>query len=100
MTLTPEGLVLNLCFVIRGHRERLKFSQEGFSDTADINRNYYGKIERGQQPGVSMRALQRIAIGLGVPLSQLVAEAEVFDPAVREPPSPPRVGRPRGSKSR
>jgi len=100
MMLTPEELVLHLSFVIRAHRERKKFSQESFADAAGVNRNYYGKIERGQQRGVSMRALQRIAIGLDVPLSLLLSEAEVFDPAVREPPHPPRVGRPPGSKSR
>jgi len=97
--MTPEELEVRLARAIRRHRELLKFSQEGFSDAIGMNRTYYGKIERHQQ-NPAIKNLQKIANGLGVPLSQLLSEAEVMDEqGVREPPMPPRRGRPPGRRS-
>lgn len=99
--MTPEALLLRLGYVIRRHRERLKFSQEGFADHIGVHRTYYGNIERSKQ-NPTLWNLQRIAQGLGTALSRLVAEAEALDidRAVREPHMPPRRGRPRGSRSK
>ncbi len=97
--MNPKELQVRLGYVIRRHRERLKFSQEGFADAIGVHRTYYGDIERGKQ-NPSIWNLQRIATGLRMLLSQLLAEAEELDLAVREPPSPPRRGRPPGSRSR
>ncbi len=99
--MSPEELQQRLGLVIRRHRERLKHSQEGFAGVADIHRTYYGNIERGTQ-NYSIDYLLRISRALNVPLSALFHEAETLDlpNAVREPHSPPRIGRPPGRKSR
>ncbi|HEY0231007.1 MAG TPA: helix-turn-helix transcriptional regulator [Dokdonella sp.] len=99
--MSPEALLLRLGYVIRRHRERLQFSQEGFADVIGVHRTYYGNIERSKQ-NPTLWNLQRIASGLHVALSVLLAEAEALDldRAVREPPMPPRRGRPPGKKSR
>jgi transcriptional regulator with XRE-family HTH domain len=99
--MSPEALLIRLGYVVRRHRERLQFSQEGFADHIGVHRTYYGNIERSKQ-NPTLWNLQRIALGLRMPLSDLLAEAETLDldRAVREPPAPPRRGRPPGSKSR
>ena len=99
--MSPEAMQLRLGYVIRRHRERLKHSQESFADLVGVHRTYYGNIERSKQ-NPTLWNLQRIASGLHINLSQLIGEAETLDleRAVHEPPSPPRVGRPRGSRSR
>lgn len=99
--MTPREMQRRLGLVIRRHRERLKFSQEGFAGSADIHRTYYGNIERGTQ-NFSIEYLLKISLVLNVPLSTLFNEAETLDlpTAVNEPHSPPRIGRPPGRKSR
>ena len=99
--MTPREMQRRLGLVIRRHRERLKFSQEGFAGSADIHRTYYGNIERGTQ-NFSIEYLLKISLVLNVPLSTLFNEAETLDlpNAVNEPHSPPRIGRPPGRKSR
>jgi transcriptional regulator with XRE-family HTH domain len=97
--MSPEDLQVSLGYVIRRHRERLQFSQEAFAEVVGVHRTYYGDIERCKQ-NPSLWNLQRIALALRLPLSHLIAEAEAVDLAVREPPSPPRRGRPLGRRSR
>ena len=99
--MSPRELQRRLGLVIRRHRERLKYSQEAFAGAADIHRTYYGNIERGTQ-NFSMEYLLKISLVLNIPLSTLFSEAETLDlpNAVREPHSPPRVGRPPRRKSR
>lgn len=98
--MTPDTLQIRLGYVIRHHRERLQCSQEEFADLVGVHRTYYGAIERGQQ-NPTLRNLQRIARSLSMRLSGLVAEAEDLDleSAVREPPLPPRRGRPPGKRN-
>jgi len=50
-------------------------SQEGFADSIGVHRTYYSSVERGER-NVSLKNLLKIAAGLGVPLSQLIADAE------------------------
>jgi transcriptional regulator with XRE-family HTH domain len=99
--MTPRELQRRIGIVIRRHREKLKYSQEDFAGAAEIHRTYYGNIERGTQ-NFSMSYLLKISLILNVPLGTLFHEAETLDlpSAVKEPHSPPRVGRPRGRKSR
>ena len=61
--------------VIRRRRLAAGLSQEGLAERAALHRNYVGLVERGER-NVTVDALARIAAGLGVPLSRLVAEAE------------------------
>ena len=60
---------------VRQRREQLGISQEAFANKCGVHRTYVGKVERGEQ-NVSMSSLARLAKGLGVPVWQLVREAE------------------------
>lgn len=99
--MTPDHLLLRVGLIIRRHRENLKQTQEEFADAHDINRTYYGAIERGSQ-NLTLLNLARLADGIGLPLSTLFREVESLDleRALAEPPRPPRRGRPRGSTRR
>ncbi len=56
--------------LIRKHRERMEFSQEGFADHINLDRSNYGAIERGER-NISIYTLARIAMGLKVDVGQL-----------------------------
>ena len=60
---------------VRRYREKLKVSQEAFADTVGVHRTYVSLIERGKVQ-VSIGVAQKIAAGLGVPLSRLWREIE------------------------
>lgn len=57
---------------IRARREALDVSQEDFARGAEIERSFYGKIERGTQ-NVTLETLARIALKLDVDLGELLA---------------------------
>ncbi len=63
-----------LAEVIRAHRVALGFSQEGFADHIQMHRAYYSKIERGEK-NVTLATLERVANGLGRPMSFLLTAA-------------------------
>jgi transcriptional regulator with XRE-family HTH domain len=75
-----ETLSSQLGRVIRRRRLAAGLSQEGLAERAALHRNYVGLVERGER-NVTVDALARIAAGLGVPLSRLVAEAEAGEPS-------------------
>ena len=58
---------------IRTHRKNLKWSQEKLAEKSDLHHNYIGDIERGEE-NVSVDALRRIAVALGVRLTDLVRD--------------------------
>jgi putative transcriptional regulator len=60
---------------IRRLRVEAGYSQEAFADRTHIHRTTMSEIERGVS-NVSVDIAERIAKGLGIPLSKLVAEAE------------------------
>jgi transcriptional regulator with XRE-family HTH domain len=93
----PDILQESLGLVIRLHRERNAMTQEDFAHDIGLHRTYYGLVERGQQ-NLTLWNLQRIALGLDVPASQLLKEAEELDVARARQAAPnfPRRGRPRG----
>jgi transcriptional regulator with XRE-family HTH domain len=64
--------------IVRGRRERLGLSQEALADKAAIHRTYVSSIELGKVR-VGLDVAKKVANGLGVPLNELIAEAE--DPA-------------------
>jgi transcriptional regulator with XRE-family HTH domain len=68
-------LFLKLGARVRERRERLGFSQEAFASHCGVHRTYIGKVERGEQ-NVSLATLARLAQGLGVPMAQMLREAE------------------------
>jgi DNA-binding XRE family transcriptional regulator len=61
--------------VVRQEREEQEIAQDAFAVMADVDRSYYGKLERGErQPSLAL--LMRIAHGLGVPPGELVNRVE------------------------
>lgn len=68
-------LRVSLGNVIRARRANLDFSQEAFADKIGLHRTYQGDIERGER-NLSLNNLVRVADGLGIRLSVLIAEAE------------------------
>ncbi len=69
-TLTPQ-----LAQVIRRHRQKAGISQEELAHRAGVHRTYISFLERGER-NPSVDSLRKIGRALGVPASQLVAEAE------------------------
>lgn len=70
-----EELRIALGRTVRALRYKQGFSQEGFAHEAGMHPTYLGGIERGER-NVSLRNLTRLAGALGMPLSDLIAEAE------------------------
>ena len=58
----------------KAHDER--YSQEGFALEAEINRGYYGSIERGEV-NVSLLTLEKICATLGVTMEKLFGRAKL-----------------------
>lgn len=52
------------------------YSQEGFALVADINRGYYGAIERGEV-NVSLLTLEKICSALGITMEKIFAHAKL-----------------------
>lgn len=64
-----------LATVLRRHRTEAALSQEELAHRADLDRTYISLVERSKR-NLTVDALDRIASGLGVPASRLIAEAE------------------------
>ena len=60
---------------IRKRREAAEMSQEELADRAELHRTYISLVERVKR-NLTVDALDRIASGLGVPASRLLAAAE------------------------
>jgi transcriptional regulator with XRE-family HTH domain len=72
----PAGKKKNVKFGAGVRRARVKrgFSQEAFAAHAGLDRSYYGAIERGEF-NVSLSTLEKLAAGLGMKPSELLALA-------------------------
>ena len=60
---------------VRKYRLAAGLSQEALADKAGLHRTYVSLLERGLR-NPSVDTLRQVAAALGVPTSQLVAEAE------------------------
>jgi transcriptional regulator with XRE-family HTH domain len=60
---------------IRKHRERLDMTQEELAEKAELHRTHLADIERGTR-NPSLESLRRIALGLGISISELFKTAE------------------------
>lgn len=71
---------------IRRRRKALGLSQDAFAEVSGLHRTYIGGIERGER-NITIDNLQRVACSLGVPLAQLIMDAEemVIDVRDHEP---------------
>jgi len=63
--------------VVKRHREAKGASQEHLAELAGLHRTYVSDIERGIR-NLTFSSANRIANGLSVPISILIAEAERF----------------------
>lgn len=62
--------------VIRAERIKQEIAQDQFALRANVDRSYYGKLERGErQPSLAL--ILRIAGGLGVTAAELVDRTEL-----------------------
>ena len=61
--------------VIRAERVRQSIAQDQFALRANVDRSYYGKLERGErQPSLAL--ILRIAGGLGIAASDIIGRVE------------------------
>ena len=60
---------------VRHQREALELSQEDFAEKAEVHRTYISSIELGKV-SVGIEVANKLAIALGMRLSELVREAE------------------------
>ena len=63
---------------IRKARQEKGFSQEDFAATAELDRSYYGGVERGER-NIAALNLMRIAATLKVEVGDLFPKAEDFE---------------------
>jgi transcriptional regulator with XRE-family HTH domain len=63
---------------VRWSRARLGWSQDELAMNAGMHRNYVGAIERGEI-NATFSVLRRLARGLRMPLSELIAEGEKIE---------------------
>lgn len=61
--------------IVRGERRKRGLSQEALADLSGLSRTYIGEIERGEV-SLSFSALEAVAYGLRVPLSEVMKEYE------------------------
>lgn len=73
--MTSNIFLLALGQAIRSRRKAVGLSQDAFAEKTSLHRTYIGGIERGER-NISVENLLRIATGLNVRLSVLIAEAE------------------------
>ena len=62
---------------VRKEREDRGLSQERLGEISELHRNYIGGVERGEL-NPTLRTFRRIAAGLGISASALVARAELI----------------------
>ena len=60
---------------VRRQRKAIKLSQEDFAEKADVHRTYISSIELGKVR-VGIEVANKLALALGMKLSELVREAE------------------------
>lgn len=61
---------------IRTARTKAGFSQESFATHVDVDRSYYGAIERGEF-NLTVDTIAKIAAGLGMTASELFKRAKL-----------------------
>lgn len=61
--------------VLARHRKQQGLSQEALAERANVDRTYVGLLERYQR-AAGLDVAKRLADGLGIPLTSLIAESE------------------------
>ena len=76
VTVSPDAIQLAIGHAIRRRRVEAGISQDALASRVGLHRTYVGSVERGER-NVSIVNLARLAAALGLPLSELIALAEV-----------------------
>jgi transcriptional regulator with XRE-family HTH domain len=74
----PKKSAANIALgsAIRAVRKERGYTQEGFAAEADIDRSYYGAIERGEF-NLTVDTILKVTSGLGLTAAELFARAEL-----------------------
>lgn len=72
---SKQPIQLKIATAIRGRRESLNVSQEGFAERLGVHRTYYGALERGEKD-LRVSTLERVCKALNVKMSELIAKTE------------------------
>lgn len=70
----PATTPARLGKAIRTRRLRLGYTQDAFAQHIDMQTAYFARIERGEK-NVTVATLQRIAVGLGGRMSEIMQDA-------------------------
>jgi transcriptional regulator with XRE-family HTH domain len=70
-----DHLLKELGEALRARRKAAGFSQESYADHIQMHRTYYSAIERGEK-NLQLDTLQRICLGLGCKMWEVLREAE------------------------
>lgn len=70
----PSVLTQRVGQAIRSHRTAKGLSQDDFADLIGMHRAYYAAIERGEK-NITLVTMDRVARGLAVRLSKLLADS-------------------------
>jgi transcriptional regulator with XRE-family HTH domain len=73
--MSEEALARGFGALVRRMRLERAYSQERFGEVAGLHRTYVGMVERGET-NVTLATAYRVARGLGVDLSSMLAELE------------------------
>jgi transcriptional regulator with XRE-family HTH domain len=77
MAKTKDDRLVAVGKQIRKVRKEKGFAQESFAAAADIDRSYYGGVERGEK-NLSTLNLIKIALALGVEVGDLFPRQELL----------------------
>ena len=67
-----------LGYAIKRLRKTKSISQEKFAMSIEMDRTYFSSVESGKR-NISLKNIEKIAKGLNVTVSELLALAETFD---------------------
>lgn len=67
-----------LGYAIKRLRNAKNISQEKFAMSIEMDRTYFSSVEAGKR-NISLKNIEKIAKGLNVTVSELLALAETFD---------------------
>jgi len=72
----PSDTSRELGAAIRATRIEKGFTQEAFAAQVELDRSYYGAVERGEH-NVTVETLAIVATGLGLPAWKLLQRAQI-----------------------
>lgn len=73
-----DSITIRLGERIRRLRKERGLSQEQLGEKSGLHTNYIGQIERGEK-NLTIESLQKVAIGLDIPIGQLFQNIELVE---------------------